>query len=195
MKKLILAFFALVPIASANEVKIAVIDFARIQEEYYRTAVERDTFEANREERLARIATRSEQLKNLIEEQRKIAAAIEDPTLSAAKRAELETEGRELFLQSRSLQLEIQESEASANSELSKTANSVQRSLTTEIYEKIGEVAESKGFDLVLNRTFGINGVPTVAYSSNQLVDFSDDVIAALNADAPAAAEASNEAR
>ncbi|MFT5470878.1 MAG: Skp family chaperone for outer membrane protein [Verrucomicrobiales bacterium] len=188
---LALTAFILLSLAtgSAVDLKIGVIDFSRIQEEFNRTATEREEFELKREYQLAAVAEKRKQAEGLIAAQRKLVEEIGDPTLSGAAKARKREEARTMVMQIRSLQLEIQEFEANANSELAKSAQIVQRKLTSAIYEKPGELAEAKGFDLVFNHTFGINGVPTVAYRSDHLVDFSDEVIAALNGETPAAAE------
>ena len=51
----------------------------------------------------------------------------------------------------------------------------------------IGTIAEGKKMNIVFNRTFGINGVPTVAYANDEILsDFTDEVITELNKTAPA---------
>jgi hypothetical protein len=48
-------------------------------------------------------------------------------------------------------------------------------------------VAEEKGVDFVMNRSFGVNGIPTFPFvSAKNVVDLTDDVIGKLNKNAPA---------
>ena len=191
---LALTLIATAASATAADVSIGLIDFARIQESYYRTEAERETFTAERDKKLAAIDAQREEVKKLMTEQQADGKRIEDPTLSDENRARITVQATERARKILSMQGQIRQAEEKANSELSKEAQRVQRSITKEIYDKIGELAEAKGFDLVLNRSFGINGVPTLAYSrADNLPDYTDEVVAALNETAPAAAEANSE--
>jgi Skp family chaperone for outer membrane proteins len=70
--------------------------------------------------------------------------------------------------------------------ELKEEANAVQLRLTTEISQIIESVAIAKGFHCIINRTFGINGVPTLAYGSTAKVkDITEEVLSLLNQTAP----------
>jgi Skp family chaperone for outer membrane proteins len=137
--------------------KVGYIDFARLQREFKKTERERTAYQAKREDE----RTRVDQLKkSLAELESTNASAAEIPTLKTA----------------------IAEAETQANARLFALANEVQKQLTGEIYAMIGEVAAEKAYDIVYNRTFGINGVPTMAYSSSRLLtDFTDDVLSRLN--------------
>lgn len=172
--------------AQAEDLKVGLIDFARIQKEYYRTEKERSQFEADRAEKLKLIEERKASLKDLIQKQQAAQKKLGDPTLSNDNKEGILAEGKERAGQIMSLERETVETESQMQKELADSANAIQRSLTKEIYDVIGEIAEAKDMDFVLNRTFGINGVPTVAYSSEKRIpDFSDEVIAQLNENAP----------
>ncbi len=179
---------ALVPgLVSAQEAKIGLVDFNRCQKGFYRKEEVREEFEAKQEEERKKVEERAKKGEELDGAIRKAIEDAKDPTISPAKREELETQFQELQGQMLALRKEIAEISTQANADLAKTANDVQRDLTKEIYDVIGEIAAAAGYDVVLNRTFGINGVPTVAFSSTaNLKDITDEVLAKLNADAPA---------
>jgi Skp family chaperone for outer membrane proteins len=167
--------------------KIGLVDFARLQREFFRTDLERKSFQAKRQEDLVKVEERRKKFKDLLQAQGDAQKKLKDPTLSEDKKKEVVTEATERQGQLQSLQQELMELESTINAELSKKANEVQQSLTGEIYKTVGEVAEAQGYDVVLNRTFGINGVPTVAFSSTKnLVDLTEEVSKKLNAKAPA---------
>ncbi len=174
--------------AQAQDVKLGLIDFARMQRQFYRTDSERKQFEDKRTEERNKVEERKAKLKELIQAQQDAQKQLSDPTLSEDKKKSTMDAAMERQGQITSAQREILELETRLNKELADSANEIQRSLTKEIYDVIGKVAESKGLDVVLNRTFGINGVPTVAYSraSEGVPDFTDEVIAELNKNAPA---------
>jgi Skp family chaperone for outer membrane proteins len=167
--------------------KIGLVDFARLQREFFRTDLERKAFQAKRQEDLVKVEERRKKFKDLLQAQGDAQKKLKDPTLSEDKKKEVVSEATERQGQLQSLQQELMELESTINAELSKKANEVQQSLTGEIYKTVGEVAEAQGYDVVLNRTFGINGVPTVAFSSTKnLVDLTEEVSKKLNAKAPA---------
>lgn len=176
----------LTPVAN-GEAKIGLVDFARLQREFFKTDVERKNFEGKRKDALDKVNERREKLKELLEEQQGAEKSLKDPTLSEDNKKKVLDAARERVGKITSLQKESIELDSRANAELATLANEIQRNLTREIYETIGKIAEEKGLDLVFNRTFGINGVPTVAYSSTKnLEDFTEEVAKRLNKDAPA---------
>lgn len=183
----LVALTALMAPAAQAQVKIGLVDFARLQREFFKTDVERKNFEAKRKDAIGKVNERREKLKEMLEEQAGAEKSLKDPTLSEDNKKKVLEAARERVGKITSLQKESIELDSRANAELATLANEIQRNLTREIYETIGTIAAEKGLDLVFNRTFGINGVPTLAYSSTKnLEDFTDEVAKKLNKDAPA---------
>ncbi len=167
--------------------KIAFVDFAQIQREFYRTYQEREQFETKRQQELDRIEEPQRKLDELYQQQQRTLQQLEDPTLNASHKDTLVAEGEERRGQILSLRRETLDLERRIEAELNAAAEAVQRSLTKEIYDAIGELAAAQGYDLVLNRSFGMMGVPTIPYSSTKnLPDLTQSVLADLNANAPA---------
>ncbi len=173
--------------AVAQEIpRIAFVDYTRIQRMYYRTYEERQAFEEHRLEEMKKVEEPRKRLESLLKEQEKLVDELKDPGFSEDRKKSLMTTGEQRRGQILSLQRETLELERKIEAGLSQRAEETQRSLTEEIYNKIGEIAKAKDLDLVLNRTFGMMGVPTVAYSStDRLNDLTDEVVKALNANAP----------
>lgn len=181
------ALAALAAPAANAQAKIGLVDFARLQREFFKTDQERKSFEGKRKEAVDKVGERRQKLKELIEEQQAAEKSLKDPTLSEENKKKVLEAARERVGKITSLQKESIELDSRANAELATLANEIQRNLTKEIYDTIGTIAAKKGLDLVFNRTFGINGVPTLAYSSTQnLEDFTDEVAKELNKGAPA---------
>ncbi len=177
----------LAPAHGQSPVKIGLVDFARLQRDFYRTDVERKTFETKRTEEKAKVDERRAKLKDLLDAQEKSAKEFQDPTLSEDKRKQVVEAATERQGQLESLRRELIELEGKINAELSSNAAEVQKSLTDEIRDVVGQVAEAEGYAVVLNRSFGINGVPTVPYSSTELLtDLTDAIVKKLNENAPA---------
>ncbi|RFC46117.1 MAG: chaperone for outer membrane protein [Verrucomicrobia bacterium] len=178
-------------ISSAQELKVGVVDYGRIQRHYYRTEVERKALELRREEEEKKLEGEVTQARKLLEEQQAAQKTLQDPTLSEDKKKVILQEAEGRAQQINDLQRKVLDLQNSANSELSQEANRAQLALHQEIYEAINKIAEAKGIDLVHNRTFGVNGVPSVAYANTKkMVDLTDDVVGELNKNAPADATA-----
>jgi len=186
LPSLIALFATVAGFSSAQELKVGVVDYGRVQRHYYRTEVERKALELRREEEEKKLAGQVSEARKLLEEQQGAQKTLQDPTLSDDKKKVIlqEAEGRAQKIND--LQRKVLDAQNVANSELSQEANRAQLALHQEIYEAINKVAEAKAIDLVHNRTFGVNGVPTVAYANTKkMTDVTDDVIGELNKNAP----------
>ncbi|MBU6302886.1 MAG: OmpH family outer membrane protein [Verrucomicrobia bacterium] len=172
--------------ASAQELKVGVVDYGRIQRHYYRTEVERKALEVRRETEEKKLEGEVSQARKLLEEQQAAQKTLQDPTLSEDKKKAILQDAERRAQQINDLQRKVLDIQNAANSELSQEANRAQLALHQEIYEAINKVAEAKQIDLVHNRTFGVNGVPSVAYANTKkMVDLTDDVVGELNKNAP----------
>jgi len=186
LSSLVILFASIAGISAAQELKVGVVDYGRVQRHYYRTEVERKALELRREEEEKKLEGQVSEARKLLGEQQGAQKTLQDPTLSDDKKKVIlqEAEGRAQKIND--LQRKVLDAQNVANSELSQEANRAQLALHQEIYEAITKVAEAKALDLVHNRTFGVNGVPTVAYANTKkMTDVTDDVIGELNKNAP----------
>ncbi len=192
MHRLPISLFALtlllpsVPAAHAEDLAVGIIDYARIQRHYYRTEIERKALEERREAEQKKLEEEVTQARTLLEEQQGAQKLLQDPTLSDDKKTAVLKDAETRSAKINELQRKVFELQNEANSTLSEEANRAQMALHQEIYEAITKVAEASNVDLLHNRTFGVNGVPTVAYAnSKKMVDLTDDIIGELNKNAP----------
>jgi len=171
----------------AEELTVGVVDYARVQRHYYRTDLERKALETKREEERKKVEEEVASTKELIDAQQEAQDELQDPTLSDEKKQSILTEAQKRAAEINAIQRKALELQQAANSTLAQEASRAHVNLNKEIYEAIDRVAQAKGLDLVHNRTFGVNGVPSVAYAnSGKLTDITDDVIGDLNKNAPA---------
>jgi len=178
---------ALIGLAGAQELKVGVVDYAKIQRHYYRTEVERKALEQRRDEEEKKLEGQVAEARKLLDEQQAAQKSFQDPTLSDDKKKALLQDAESRAQKINELQRKVLDLQNAANSELSQEANRAQLALHQEIYEAINKVAETKAIDLVHNRTFGVNGVPTIAFANTKkMVDLTDDIIGELNKNAPA---------
>lgn len=175
------------PSAQAQELKVGVVDFSKIQRHYYRTVAERKLLEEKRDAELKKLEEPVAEAKKLLDEQKTAQEALQDPTLSDDKKKDIVKAAEKRAGEIMILQRKTAELQNVANTSLAQEANSAQSTLNQEIYDAITKTAETKGLDLIHNKTFGLNGIPTVAYASaSKLTDITDDVIGILNKNAPA---------
>ena len=178
---------ALAGLTSAQDLKVGVVDYAKIQSHYYRTEVERKALEQRRDEEEKKLEGQVSEARKLLEEQQAAQKVLQDPTISDDKKKAILQDAEARAQKINDLQRKVLDLQNAANSELSQEANRAQLALHQEIYEAINKIAEGKALDLVHNRTFGVNGVPTVAYANTKkMLDVTDDVIGELNKNAPA---------
>jgi len=135
----------------AQELKVGVVDYGRVQRHYYRTEVERKALELRREEEEKKLAGQVSEARKLLEEQQGAQKILQDPTLSDDKKKVIlqEAEGRAQKIND--LQRKVLDAQNVANSELSSGSQPGQLALHQEIYEAINKVAEAKAIDLVHN--------------------------------------------
>ena len=183
---LLLLLAGLPSLTSAQELKLGVVDYAKIQRHYYRTEVERKALELRRDEEEKKLEGQVADARKLLEEQQAAQKQLQDPTISDDRKKAVLQDAEARAQKINDIQRKVLDLQNAANSELSQEANRAQLALHQEIYESITKVAETKPVDLVHNRTFGVNGVPTVAYANTKkMIDLTDDVIGELNKNAP----------
>lgn len=174
--------------AAHAEVKIAMVDFNRAMQEFYRYETELKNIQDKDKEAKGKLEERYTKLKELNGQREDTEKKAKDPTLSADKKDGIKKDYGEILAKMSSLQKESMELQAKESAEIGKLAQQTQISVTKEIWEMIGKIAEEKGLDLVFNRSFGMYGVPAaLAYSSTKnLEDFTDELVKRLNKAAPA---------
>jgi outer membrane protein len=177
----------------AQDLTVGVIDYARIQRHYYRTELERKALEERREAEQKKLEAEVTEARKLLDEQQAAQKMMQDPALSDDKKQGILKDAEERAAKINELQRKVFELQNQANTALSEEAGRAQAALHQEIYEAINKVAEAKGIDLLHNRTFGVNGIPTVAYANTKkMTDLTDDVIGELNKNAPAGFDPEN---
>jgi len=169
------------------ETKIGLVNFMKIQNDFYLTHEERKNFEAQRTEKFAAVNDLRSQINTLAQAQQERQKQITDPLLSKEAKEKVMMEAQEAQGKITSIQREVLETEAKVQKELAEAATKIQRTITDQIHATINTMAATKGYDLVLNHRFGANGIPVFAYvNTDTLEEMTDEVIAELNKNAPA---------
>ena len=194
MKKLILSFILIVSQCMvlsqvSAELSIITVDVSRLYEGYYKTkeATDKlqgrfDTAKAQLDEMMAAGDVEVKAYQTMLEQ-------AQNPALSDSARKDAEDDANLQMEKIRSLQQDVQTFQKSTQNQLAQQQATQRQFMLEEIKTVILEVAQDRNADLVFDISTGINvGLPSVIYA-NPTWDSTDDVLEALNADAPPPAD------
>ncbi len=174
--------------AGAAELKVAVVDTARILKDYYKTELAEQhiqqqigDFTAERDKMMA-------QHRKIKQEFETIRAESQNKALTEAAREKKKEQAEEKLAEVIDFEKTIQEKAASRKKELEGEGRKIQGELGKAIREAIRVTSEKGGYTLVLadGGLLG-NGLESVLYVDPKM-DVTADVLKILNADKPAAA-------
>lgn len=173
--------------ASAQGMKIGIIDMNRVFAEFYKTKdAEKDV---NDQKALAKkeLDERNERYRVLIEKYQGLAKQIKDPAITEELRAKLQTEAKEVASEARSLERDKKEFADRRQRMLLTEVDQARKAIIEEIQDLVKDMAKQRNYDIVFDKSgLGTRGIPFLLHSKDA-VDFSDDVLADLNKNAPKA--------
>lgn len=175
--------------AGAADLKVAVVDTARVLKEYYKTELaerhmqqQLDDFAAERDKLLA-------QHKKMKQEFESLRAESENKALTEAAREKKKEQAEEKLTSVIEYENTIRDKAANRKKELEGEGRKIQAELGKAIREAVKAAAEKGGYTLVLaDGALMPNGLESVLYA-DATMDVTDDVLKRLNADKPAAAK------
>jgi outer membrane protein len=177
--------FGVIGFAKA-EVKFGTVDMNRVFSEYYKTkdaqAKYADAEKAANDDLNGRVET----LKASMKEISQLNADLEKAGLSKdavdTKKKDLQTK----VATARSLDREIADYRSAKQKSLQDQFLRMRKDIVDDIMKSLTDLVKSKGYDIVFDKSgLSAGAVPIVLYSRDDL-DFSQDVISALNKTAPA---------
>jgi outer membrane protein len=173
--------------ASAQGMKIGIIDMNRVFAEFYKTKdAEKDV---NDQKALAKkeLDERNERYRVLIEKYQGLAKQIKDPAITEELRAKLQTEAKEVASEARSLERDKKEFADRRQRMLLTEVDQARKAIIEEIQDLVKDMAKQRNYDIVFDKSgLGTRGIPFLLHSKDA-VDFSDDVLGDLNKNAPKA--------
>jgi len=188
---LLAALFVLGGAGFANaQVKFGTIDMNRVFSEYYKTKDAQtkyaDAEKAANDDLNGRVETLKASMKDISE----LNTDIQKPDLAKddadAKKKDLQTK----VAAARALDKEIADYRSSKQKGLQDQFLRMRKDIVDDIMKTVNDLVKAKGYDIVFDKSgLSAGAVPVVLYSRDDL-DFSQDVITALNKNAPAKAAA-----
>ncbi len=168
------------------QVKLGTVDMNRVFTEYYKTKDAQAKYHdaeiaANKD-----LNDRVEVLKKSMQEITQINTDLEKSGLSKeAKDAKLK-DREEKIAAARQMDREVAEYRTAKQKTLQEQFLRMRKDIVDDIMKTVSDLEKSKGYDMVFDKSgLSAGAVPVVLYSRDDL-DFSQEVIAALNKNAPA---------
>jgi outer membrane protein len=172
--------------ADAQDLKIGIVDMTRVFAEYYKTKDAENQVNDGKAMAKKELDERNVRYKELIEKYSELVAAIKDPGISEELRATKQKEAQDVAAEARSLEREKQEFAERRQRQLLEQVDRMRKAIVEEIQELVGQMSKEGNYDLVFDKSgLGTRGIPFLLHSKDA-VDFSEDVITKLNANAPA---------
>lgn len=178
------SFCAIAPLAQA-QLKVGIIDMNGVFTSYYKTKDAEQQLNQQRAAAKKQFDDRLDTLKKSMDEINKLNGEIEQPELSKdAKDAKVKVRDQKVA-EARSLDKEISDFKGSKERALQEQFLRMRKDIIDDIMKVVNSKVTDAGYDLVLDKSgLSMGQVPVVIYSRDDM-DFSKDIIAKLNADAP----------
>lgn len=178
------SFCAIAPLAQA-QLKVGIIDMNGVFTSYYKTKDAEQQLNQQRAAAKKQFDDRLDTLKKSMDEINKLNGEIEQPELSKdAKDAKVKVRDQKVA-EARSLDKEISDFKGSKERALQEQFLRMRKDIIDDIMKVVNSKVSDAGYDLVLDKSgLSMGQVPVVIYSRDDM-DFSKDIIAKLNADAP----------
>ncbi len=181
MKKLIItaaSLFAAAVIYAAPV--IFVVDTAQVYANYYKAKETAAQIQASVDQTNQELQKMEERRQAIVKELQTVQEKVQNPALAeAAKQKIVQEEGEPKVQELRRLEQNVQTMRQQASQRLEQNAQSVRQVLLGEIKEAVSKIAEAKKADFVIEKG--------ICFFSKPEADLTQEVIAAINAGAPAA--------
>jgi outer membrane protein len=188
-RNIVTVFIALVfltPRASAQVMKVGIVDMNRVFAEYYKTKDAEQDVNDQKELAKKELEGRNIRYKELIEKYQLLAKQIKDPAITAELRAQKQEEAKAIASEARSLEREKKEFADRRQRMLLTEVDRARKAIIEEIQDLVKATAKQRNYDIVFDKSgVGNRGIPFLLHSKDA-VDFSEAIIEELNKDAPA---------
>ncbi|HEY2614688.1 MAG TPA: OmpH family outer membrane protein [Chthoniobacterales bacterium] len=185
MKKFLLLALApalLFPVAIFGQsVKVGTVDMNRAFKEYNKTRDAEKKINDAKDAAKKEYDDRADAYKKALDEINKLNQQLDAPALSADAKTQKAKDRDEKIANIKSMEREINEFRQTRERQLQEQAMRMREGIVKEITDVILERVKTNGMDLVFDKSGpSMNGIPVLIYSKDS-VDFTSDIVAALN--------------
>ena len=174
--------------AAQDQLKVAVVDMAKVFSGYYKTTEINRQIDDARNVAKKELEDRMLVHHRLLEEIARIEKGIDDPALSATAKAERQQQREAKVQEINTLEQDIQDFKATHDRSLREQNNRARNQLVEDIMVIVNARVERDHYDLVLNKSAQGYGGKTIVLHANDSLEITDDVISALNKNRPVVA-------
>jgi Skp family chaperone for outer membrane proteins len=172
--------------ANAQEIKIAVVDMQEALNKYYKTEIQVKEINDLADEKRKNLDERQAAYQQMTNQMTELDAVYKDTSLAEQKRKEALEKLQALFQERQAKAKEISDAQRKASSEVMTARQEMEATLVDEIKKTVDGIVQAQGLDLVFDKSFLPKANKAILYTSANVKDLTTDVIAALNAGAPA---------
>lgn len=180
------------PIAGASvsaqdaPIKIAVVDMQEALNKYYKTDIQVKEINDLADEKRKNLDERQAAYQQMTNQMAELDAVYKDTSLAESKRKEALEKLQALFQERNAKGKEIADAQRKASAEVMTARQDMEANLVDEIKKTVDGIVQAQGLDLVFDKSFLPKANKAILYTSANVKDLTTDVIAALNAGAPA---------
>jgi outer membrane protein len=161
--------------------KVGTVDMNRAFKEYNKTKDSEKKINEAKDAAKKEYDDRAENYKKALEEINKLSQQLDAPALSADAKTQKAKERDEKIANIKNMEREINEFRQTRERQLQEQAMRMRETIIKEISDIVIERVKTMGLDLVFDKSGqSMNGVPVLMYSKDN-VDFTTEVITALN--------------
>jgi outer membrane protein len=167
--------------AQGTPLKVGTVDMNRAFKEYTKTKDSEKKINEAKDAAKKEYDDRAENYKKALEEINKLSQQLEAPALSADAKTAKAKERDEKIASLKNMEREINEFRQTRERQLQEQAMRMREGIIKEITDIIMERVKTTQFDLVFDKSgLNMNGVPVLLHSKDSM-DFTTEVITALN--------------
>ncbi|MEX1117498.1 MAG: OmpH family outer membrane protein [Terrimicrobiaceae bacterium] len=169
------------------QIKLGIVDMNAVFTAYYKTKDAEAKLNDARAAAKKELDERLETLKKSMDEINKLNQEVEKPELSKDGKEKTAKIRDEKVQEARNLDREISEFRGTRERQLQEQFMRMRKDIVEDIMKTVNEKVKAAGYDMVMDKSgMSMGQIPVVLYSRADL-DFSSELITALNKSAPAA--------
>ncbi len=165
--------------------RVAVIDMQEVLNDYYKTKIEIEKLNALVDRREERIRETAKIWKAKIDELKELRKKMDDSALSKEAKEKVAIDFKALANDAATKEKELAYFRKKASVEIATARAEMEKILLVEIKAEMKDVIEANGIDLVFDKSFLPKANKSIMYTSAQVIDLGDKVVASLNSKAP----------
>lgn len=176
------------PAASGRSasIHIGLVDMQQALNDFYKTAIEVQKINSLADEQRQNLDERQAAYQQMTSQMEELRKKVEDTSLSQEIREqaleELQALGQERQIKAQ----EINDAQRKAATMIAEARQEMESTLVSEINGVVTSICEAQGLDLVFDKSFLPKANKAILYTSPNVKELTAEVIAQLNADAPA---------